>query len=304
MDRNLLLLTSLRLAAQLHAQQPAHHWPLDAASGLLAADIAGGENGLVYGNSTWQPGGGHHAGALFLNGNDARVVAGPCDLTTGTGDAITLACWFKPNIVSGTERVLVAKTVGPLEQDHVWALSLVNGTGARFRVRAAGQVHVLEVPGSSIFSNAWYHLAGTYDGSTMRLYLNGALMVSQPAAGTIGFHPQAPASMGDLATGGKPFFGTLDDVRIYDSALDQAAVIDLVIGTVITGGTSTDHPVPDRSVGAWERVRVYDLTGRTVFDGPYQPAPIRPFEGVVPPGIYVVCLHRGAERQVLRVHLP
>lgn len=311
MDRSLFLLTALRFVAQVHAQVPVHHWPLDEQTGTLANDVAGGEHAMLYNNTTWQPTGGHHAGAVLLSGNDARLVTGPCDITTGTGAALSIACWFKPVIVSGTERVLIAKSLGTTDQDHVWSLSLVNNTGARFRVRAAGVVHTLEVPPSSIFSNAWYHLAGTYDGSQMRLYLNGSLIASAPAAGSIGFYPQAPACLGNLVNAPRPFYGALDDVRLYDEALSAQAVVDLVIGNV---ATSVPAPTNDRVMlidgalvlpsGNWDHIVLYDLQGRTILTEPYCSAPIRPATGSLPTGTYLVCLQGGPTRHVSRVYLP
>lgn len=311
MDRPLFLLTALRLVGHLHAQPPVHHWPLDEQSGVLAPDVAGTSDGMVQGNSLWQPAGGQWGGALLFNGNDARVVAGPCDLTSGPGDQLTLACWSKPVVVSGTERVLMAKAIGPQEQDIIWSLSLVNSTGARFRVRAAGVVHTLEVPPSSIFSNAWYHLAGTYDGGTMRLYLNGSLVGSMPAAGGIGYHPQAPVAFGNMATDQRAFFGALDDIRLYDRPLDQAEVVDLVLGNVTT---MVQEPPPAITVqpdgtlqlpeGHWEQVRVLDLQGRLVRSLPFRSAAIRPQNGQLPAGTYLVCLQEGPLLRTTRVVIP
>lgn len=311
MERPLFLLTALRLLGQVHAQAPIHHWPLNEQSGTIAQDMAGGADALLYNSATWLPNGGHFGGAVVLNGNDARLVTGPCDITTGSGDALTLACWFKPVIVSGTERVLMAKSLGTAEQDFVWSLSLVNNSGARFRLRAAGIVHTLEVPPSSIFSNVWYHLAATYDGSLMRIYLNGSLIATTPAAGTIGFYPQAPACLGNLVNGPRAFYGGLDDMRIYDEALDQMAVVDLVIGSVATTipEPSTQQVVLAESVllvpaGDWDHIRILDMQGRTILDEAYRSAPIRPATGSLPAGAYLVCLQGGATRHVARVVLP
>lgn len=310
MDRPLFLLTALSLVGHLHAQPPAHHWPLDEQAGMLAPDVAGTADGTLQGNSLWQPAGGQWNGALLLNGNDARAVAGPCDLTTGAGDQLTLACWFKPVVVSGTERVLMAKAIGPQEQDFVWSLSLVNSTGARFRVRAAGVVQTLEVPPSSIFSNAWYHLAGTYDGVTMRLYLNSSLVGSMPASGGIGHHPQVPVAFGNLATDQRAFFGALDDLRLYDRSLDQAEVVDLVLGNVTTAVHEAAPAIavlPDGSWqlpdGPWEQVRILDLQGRLIQAFPNRSAPIRP-RNALPAGTYLVCLQKGPLLRTTRVVVP
>jgi hypothetical protein len=205
----------------------------------------------------------------------------------------------------------MAKSLGTAEQDFVWSLSLVNNTGARFRLRTAGIVHTLEVPPSSIFSNAWYHLAGTYDGSMMKLFLNGSLIATAPASGSIGFYPQAPACLGNHLNDVRPFHGGLDDVRLYDQALDAQGVVDLVIGTIATSVPEPASPLSLLSDGTllappghWERLRILDLQGRIILDQPYRSAPIRPATGSLPAGTYLVCLQNGPLRHVTRVFLP
>ena len=71
---------------------------------------------------------------------------------------------------------------------------------------------------TSLPLNTWSHLATTYDGTTLRLYVNGALAGSSTIAGSI------PASTGPLRLGGNAiwgewFSGEIDDVRVYNRAL-------------------------------------------------------------------------------------
>ena len=82
-------------------------------------------------------------------------------------------------------------------------------------------------------TNVWYHLAGTYDGSTVSIYVNGELENSAPYSGLIR-SDHAPVHVG----GGKLFStawgnqftvdGAVDDVRIYDRALSADEVAALV----------------------------------------------------------------------------
>jgi hypothetical protein len=71
--------------------------------------------------------------------------------------------------------------------------------------------------------NAWSHLASTYDGATLRLYLNGVLVSSQATAGTLS------ASSGVLRIGGNGvwpewFAGLIDEVRVYNRALSAGEI--------------------------------------------------------------------------------
>jgi chitodextrinase len=71
--------------------------------------------------------------------------------------------------------------------------------------------------------NTWAHLAFTYDGQTLRLYENGALVSSLAWSGSI------PLSNGALRIGGNGqkgeyFAGLIDEVRVYDRALSAAEI--------------------------------------------------------------------------------
>ena len=76
---------------------------------------------------------------------------------------------------------------------------------------------------------AWYHVAATYDGATMKLYING---VQDPTEleriGNID-HADAPLRIGHgsqwVGTDTSyPFKGKIDEVRIYDRALSQREI--------------------------------------------------------------------------------
>jgi Concanavalin A-like lectin/glucanases superfamily len=71
--------------------------------------------------------------------------------------------------------------------------------------------------------NAWTHLATTYDGAILRLYVNGMEVGSQPGGGNI------QVSTGRLRVGGNAvwgewFAGRIDEVRIYNRALNPAEI--------------------------------------------------------------------------------
>ncbi|MHA2143289.1 MAG: LamG domain-containing protein [Candidatus Thorarchaeota archaeon] len=75
-------------------------------------------------------------------------------------------------------------------------------------------MHHIRVDGV-LFEDVWYHVAGTYDGSVMRLYLNGELKGSHAVPGTT-----FSLNWLELSTEGEPLEGLLDEVTIYNRALD------------------------------------------------------------------------------------
>ena len=73
--------------------------------------------------------------------------------------------------------------------------------------------------------NTWSHLAATYDGGNIRLYLNGTLVKTVAATGNMA------ASTGALRIGGNSiwgeyFAGLIDEAHVYNRALSAAEVTD------------------------------------------------------------------------------
>ncbi|NUN03093.1 MAG: LamG domain-containing protein [Bryobacteraceae bacterium] len=81
------------------------------------------------------------------------------------------------------------------------------------------------VPSGSGPFNGFHHVAGSWDGSMMRLYVNGAQVGSVPFAGMLGYdaNPFLIGADNDRALGGGPaccwFGGRLDEIRLSDQAL-------------------------------------------------------------------------------------
>ena len=68
----------------------------------------------------------------------------------------------------------------------------------------------------------WSHVAASYDGTTVRFYVNGVAAGSSPLAnaGTGGNHPV----MLGRDPAGYPFYGSLDEVRLWNGARSQAQI--------------------------------------------------------------------------------
>ena len=77
----------------------------------------------------------------------------------------------------------------------------------------------------------WTHLATTYDGTQIRVYLNGRLVGSAAQRGPLAAGP-GPLRIGATAWGER-FDGLIDEGRVYDRAL-TAGEIQLDLGTPIS----------------------------------------------------------------------
>jgi hypothetical protein len=88
-----------------------------------------------------------------------------------------------------------------------------------------------------------YHVVGTYDGATTRLYVNGALVASQDAAGPFS-GSSAPIYIASRA-GLDLFRGVLDEVAVYGEPLTASMIADH--HRIGAGGTLDAPPPPPPS---------------------------------------------------------
>ena len=154
------------------------------------------------------------------------------------GDELTLACWVFPTSFSGnaSEARFISKATGTGSNDHSWMLGNdSDGSAVRFRLRTTDSPNTatLVSPDGELILNQWNHVAASYDGSEMKLFVNASEVASQPMTGAI-----APSSanigLGNqpAAAGDRPLIGHLDEVRIYEGAL-TASEINRVMGRPI-----------------------------------------------------------------------
>jgi hydrogenase maturation factor HypE len=98
-----------------------------------------------------------------------------------------------------------------------YALYSANGSN-----RPAGHVHTSADVGvngtAAVPTNAWTHLALTYDGNTMRLFVNG-VQASSIAAGSPVLASANAFRIGGNSSWGEYFVGLIDEVRVYNRAL-------------------------------------------------------------------------------------
>jgi hydrogenase maturation factor HypE len=84
--------------------------------------------------------------------------------------------------------------------------------------------------------SAWTHLAATYDGATLRLYVNGTQVAAKALTGSLAAGTQ-PLRIGGNGVWGEWFAGQLDEIRVYDRALTAAEVTSDMGRPVVPGTT-------------------------------------------------------------------
>jgi hypothetical protein len=204
-------------------------WRLDEISGTIAHDSSGyGHDGTLIGDPKWVPG--KIGGALDFDGEDDLVELGAFDVV---GPGITLAGWIRPDSFAINDGRVITKANEWGENDHWWMLSTISSGGEtrlRFRLKTEGQSTTTLIASSgALVTDEWQHAAATWEGSTMRLYLNGEEVGNAAKGGdavatdaginaAIGSQP-SDAFASDPARVVKFFDGLIDDVRLYNEAL-------------------------------------------------------------------------------------
>ncbi len=188
-------------------------YAFDEGTGTTVADASGhGFTGTISG-ATWTTSG-KFGSALVFNGTNAVVTipnATLLQLTTG----MTLEAWVNPTTVNSAWRDVIYKG-----DDNYY----LEGMSPSQRPAMGGTFSPSLVYGTAALAvNTWTHLAATYDGTTMRLYVNGAQVASRAQTGNIAISTN-PLQIGGDSIYGQYFAGMIDEVRIYNRALTQTEI--------------------------------------------------------------------------------
>ena len=193
------------------------HWHFDEGTGTLAHDVDGANHGTLGGGRanktpTWSFG----CGLLFDGINDLVKVPDSDGLDLA-GDKITIAAWVQPHSAK------VAPLVEKINKRHGYRISQI-GTKFRFVLRRNGQDKtVTSTP--TLPLHGWTHVAARYDGAQMRIFINGTIESATTAATGSLSATTAPVWIGGRHN---HFHGFLDDVSIYNRALSDSEITDLV----------------------------------------------------------------------------
>jgi glucose/arabinose dehydrogenase/PKD repeat protein len=201
-------------------------WNFNEGTGTTAADSSGNGNTATLTNGpTWTAAGKNGGAVQFDGSNDLLRVndSNSLDLTNGA----TFEAWVYPTSASAAWRTILQK-----EADAYLLTASSGSSGSPPAVGGTfnGACCTVVTGASALPANTWTHVAGTYDGAQLRLYVNGNLVDSTPRTGNIQVNAN-PLWMGGNQLYGEHFPGRLDDVRIYNRALTPSEIqTDMVTG--------------------------------------------------------------------------
>ena len=166
---------------------------------------------LVLGNA--------NALSLLLNGVDNNVLV-PTDAALNSAADFTVEFWMRSGNLSNDLQLLVDKSHGFGDETGWFFQSGLDGAVV-FGIGDAGGGSFPGVASlENLYDSQWHHLAGTYDGSEIELFVDGASQGTN-AVGT--YQPNTrDIRFGNARNNGRFFGGNLDEVRISDRVLDRS----------------------------------------------------------------------------------
>lgn len=193
-------------------------WLFNEGSGDVAKDSSGNsEDGKING-ATWVSG--KFSKALSFNGT-SNYVEVPNVPDLNPKKAMSMGCWvyIKGNI--GQHRDIISKDGESSERQYLLTSSDIN----KFRAHiwtSDGLAHYFDGK-ISVELETWYHVAQTYDGSVLRLYVNGQEDGSINFSGDIIVTNQPVRIGGGANPGAAPYHtpGVIDEVVIFNVALEK-----------------------------------------------------------------------------------
>ncbi|MFP5365198.1 MAG: DUF4082 domain-containing protein [Thermoleophilia bacterium] len=234
------------------SSNPVASYGFEEAAGTSIIDGSGPNDGTLE-NGVARSDAGRFGRALNFDAtDDIATVPDSASLQLSTG--MTLEAWVRPTAVTDWRTVVFKEAGGGLayalysndDQDHPSTrVNLSGDTGA------AGT--------SDLPPNAWSHLAATYDGTTLRLFVDGTQVGSTAVAYEIA-QGAGPLTFGaNNVFASERFRGLIDEVRVYNRAL-TAAEIAADMSTPVVAGTPAppDDTSPSR-IGQFGAVQEWPI---------------------------------------------
>jgi hypothetical protein len=193
-------------------------WKFDETEGSTATDSSGNNhNGTLIGNARWTQG--KIGGAIDLDGKSGFVqIADKSDFNIA--GQITIACWVNLRSVPTDYSAIVTKG------DNSWRLSTMPGQ-IKFHASVNDWQQLMVDGSTEVAANEWHHVAMVYNGDEVRIYVDGRLDVAKPWKGGIAVNDFDVLIGENAEQKGRFFDGLIDDVRIYNYALNESDIMAL-----------------------------------------------------------------------------
>jgi len=193
------------------------HFAMDDRSGVLCVDRSIKRNNGTINGASWIAG--RRGSALSFDGTDDYVEVTKTSSLSPTS-AITVTGWIN-NARNDVIEIIV--TGDGVITDTYWSWTIflrAVASSITARVTVAGTTYNLS---TLIGTNTWRFFSLTFDGSTIKFYLDAGTPITQTAVGALGTSDY-PIRIGAQASTRYQYLGVVDEVRIYNRALSAAEI--------------------------------------------------------------------------------
>ncbi|WP_117614965.1 endo-beta-N-acetylglucosaminidase H [Chryseobacterium kwangjuense] len=171
------------------------------------------------GSGTTNPSG---STALSLDGSTESGSAGNINLS---GSALSFEGWIKPSSFKSGSPFISSLFGTEVSDTNTALLRLGDANIANNKLQFVLSINNVQqklTAATALNANTWYHVAATYDGSTMKIYINGVLDASKSQTGSV--NSNGAFYVGYSYATSRNFNGKVDEVRVWKKALSQTEI--------------------------------------------------------------------------------
>ncbi|MCJ7934229.1 MAG: glycosyl hydrolase family 18 protein [Chryseobacterium sp.] len=160
--------------------------------------------------------------ALSLDGSSESGAAGNMNLS---GSALSFEGWIKPSSFKSASPYISSIMGTEVSDSNSAFLRLGDANLANNKIQFVVSINNVQqklASATALNANTWYHVAATYDGAAMKLYINGVLDASKAQTGSV--NSTGAFNVGYLYNTSRNFNGKIDEVRVWKRALSQTEI--------------------------------------------------------------------------------
>ncbi len=223
----------------------AAYWSFNEDDGETVRDSTdNGHDGTLIGNPKWIADGKYGGALEFAEAENEVNIPFHVDLNE---NIFTVCAWVNVKTGGTGHRAVVSSRDDGPQRGYIFYV--VPNNSYSFWAGGGGWSQV-QGPAASL--DEWDHIAGTYADGTMKFYVNGEMAGSKDANIALNTEQELLIGAGQNEGAKHNFFfkGKIDEVRIYDAALDADTIL-----AVMNYDVSTDVEVSDKLTTTWARLK-------------------------------------------------
>ncbi len=237
--------------------------------------------------------------------NYLKVPSSP--LLDSVGGTITMTSWIMMNELPSE----ISDSWDPIfdaDEDIYVIYGDKSNNELRFKVSTTAGAERPGIPASVLSTGTWFFVAGVYDGTHAKVYINGQLADEHALTGTI--KTNQTAFIAKNGTNTQHFNGKIGETRIYNYALSEDSILTLANANIVTNtftaeinnglnvypNPATDHVTVTRSSSEVLTARLLSLGNTEVLNfGSYSEQDIELELSHVNSGIYILEIQEGSK---------